>query len=208
MKFKALGNIITKHLQNNLWLYIFSTLCLCTGIVLGVYSVKYMDDTQKNDLLKYFTNITTSQNIKSENYYQVFFQTLKNNLPILIGICFLGLTMIGIPIILIIDLLKGYTIGFTITFLINGLGLKGVWIALLSVIPQNIIYIPCILVASVLSMKFSMMLIKDNEKRHWTTGLASHLFSYFAFFFIIVSFMFLGFSFETYVTPMIIKLIV
>lgn len=208
MKFKVLENSVKMHLQNNLWLYIFSALCLCTGIVLGVYSVKYMDQTQKNDLVKYFTSTTTAENIKNENYYGVFFQTLKNNLPILIGVWFLGLTMIGIPIILIIDLLKGYTVGFTITFLINSLGIKGIWLSLLTVIPQNVIYIPCIMIASVLSMKFSITLIKDNERRNWTTNLRTQLFSYFIVFFIIVSCMCLGFSFETYAAPFFIRLIV
>ncbi|MCS4476833.1 hypothetical protein JQ032_18355 [Clostridium botulinum] len=33
--------------------------------------------------------------------------------------------MIGIPVILIIDVIKGFTIGFTTSFIVNGLGMKG-----------------------------------------------------------------------------------
>lgn len=207
MKFQAVGSIINKHFHNNLLLYVLSSLCLCTGIVLGVYTIKYMDSTQKNDLLKYFTNIASSKNLKNVSYNQIFFETVKNNIPVLIAIWFLGLTMIGIPAILIIDVLKGYTIGFTVTFFVNGMGIKGVWFSLLSVMPQNIIYIPCILIASVISMKFSMMLLKDNEKKQFAKNIPAKLFSYSIVFFILISFMFIGFSFETYVSPNVMKFI-
>lgn len=207
MKFQVLYSAISKHFHNNLLLYVFSSLCLCTGIVLGVYTVKYMDTAQKDDLLKYFMSIASSKNLKSISYNQVFFETIKNNLPVLAAIWFLGLTMIGIPATLIIDVLKGYTIGFTVSFFVNSMGMKGVWFSLLSVMPQNIIYIPCIIIASVISMRFSMLLIKDNEKKQRTSNLPSKLFSYSITFFILCFFMFIGFSFETYVTPNVIKLI-
>lgn len=207
MKIQSLGNEINKHIHDNLLLYVLSSFCLCTGIVLGVYTIKYMDAAQKSDLLKYFTNIASSQNIKNISYNRIFFETIKNNIPVLVTVWFLGFTMIGIPAILIIDVLKGYTIGFTVTFFVNSMGMKGIWFSLLSVMPQNIIYIPCIIAASVMSMRFSMMLIKDNEKKKWTTNLPSRLISYSIVFFIIISFMFIGFSFETYVIPNVIKLI-
>lgn len=207
MKFQNLSNKISRHFYNNLLLYVFSSLCLCTGIVLGVYTVRYMDSAQKDDLLKYFTSIASSKNLKTISYNQVFFETIKNNLPVLAAIWFLGLTMIGIPATLIIDVLKGYTIGFTVSFFVNSMGIKGIWFSLVSVMPQNIIYIPCIIIASVISMRFSILLVKDNEKKQWVSNLPSKLFSYSTAFFILCFFMFLGFSFETYVTPNIIKMI-
>jgi stage II sporulation protein M len=166
-----------------------------------------MDSAQKDDLLKYFTSIASSKNLKTISYNQVFFETIKNNLPVLAAIWFLGLTMIGIPATLIIDVLKGYTIGFTVSFFVNSMGIKGIWFSLLSVMPQNIIYIPCIIIASVISLRFSMMLVKDNEKKQLVSNLPSKLFSYSTAFFVLCFFMFLGFSFETYVTPNIIKMI-
>lgn len=207
MKFQNLSNKISRHFYNNLLLYVFSSLCLCTGIVLGVYTVRYMDSAQKDDLLKYFTSIASSKNLRTLSYNQVFFETIKNNLPVLAVIWFLGLTMVGIPATLIIDVLKGYTIGFTVSFFVNSMGIKGIWFSLLSVMPQNIIYIPCIIIASVISMRFSMLLVKDNEKKQWVSNLPSKLLSYSTAFFILCFFMFLGFSFEAYVTPNIIKMI-
>lgn len=207
MKVTFFKDLITNHLQNNLWLYILSAICLCTGIVLGVYTVKYMSEFEKSDLLNYLSSFIKTYNSKSINYNQLFFETVKNNIPVLLIIWFLGLTMIGIPIILVVDVLKGFTIGFTVTFFVNGMGFKGIWLALLSVIPQNIVYIPCIIIGSVLAMEFSLMLIKDNGKKHWTTGISSRIMSYSLIFIIISVCMFVGLSFETYITPSIIKII-
>lgn len=207
MKVTFFKNLISSHLQNNLWLYILSAICLCTGIVLGVYTVKYMSGFEKSDLLNYLSSFMKNYNSQTINYNQLFFETAKNNIPILLIVWFLGLTMIGIPIILVLDVIKGFTIGFTVTFFVNGMGFKGIWLALLSVIPQNIIYIPCIIIGSVIAMEFSLMLIKSNGKKHWTTGISSRIMSYSIVFIIIAACMFIGLSFETYITPNIIKAI-
>lgn len=205
MKFQILREATAKHLQDNLWLYVLSAVCMCTGVVLGVYTVKYMNGFDKSDLLSYLTSFVKSDGAKNINYYGIFLETIKNNIPVMVVIWFLGLTMIGIPIILVIDVIKGFTIGFTVTFFVNGLGLKGIWIALLSIIPQNIIYIPCIMIASVIGMEFSFRLIRDNSKRMWTKSISSKIFSYTVFFIILNVVMIVGFLFETYITPSIIR---
>jgi stage II sporulation protein M len=207
MKLEILRDTTVKHLQDNIWLYALSAVCMCTGVVLGVYTVKYMSGFERSDLLSYLTSFVKADSAKNINYYGIFLETLKNNIPLMAVIWFLGLTMIGIPIILVIDVIKGFTVGFTVTFFVNGFGLKGIWIALLSIIPQNIIYIPCIMIASVLGMEFSFLLIKDNTKRIWTKSVSSKIVSYTLFFIILNVFMIVGFLFETYVTPSIITAI-
>lgn len=117
MKFEVFKNATVKHFQNNLWLYILSSVCMCTGVVLGVYTVKYMSSFEKSDLLSYLTSFAKADSLKSINYHQVLIEAIKNNIPFIAVVWFLGLTMIGIPIILLLDVLKGFTVGFTVTFL-------------------------------------------------------------------------------------------
>ncbi|MDD3224917.1 MAG: stage II sporulation protein M [Clostridium sp.] len=207
MKIESIKEECIRHFQGNLWLYLFSSICLCTGIVLGVYTVKYMSSFDKSDLISYMTSFTSSGNFKNINYEVVFLEVLKTNIPQLIIIWFLGLTMIGIPIILVMDIIKGFTLGFTVTFFINGMGMKGIWLSLFSVIPQNIIYIPCVIISSVIAMEFSFMLIKDNSNKNWTKNISSKILSYSLIFIGITAVMFIGFVFETYVTPFIIRAI-
>lgn len=201
-------NIINKHVQNNFWLYVVSLLCICTGIVLGIYSVRYMGGFEKNDLLSYIKGFSNSINSGGIDYKSILIETIKSNMVILIVVWFLGLTMVGIPVILIIDIIKGFTIGFTISFIINGLGIKGMWFSVLGVLPQNIIYIPCVIFASVLAMEFSLTILKDRTNRQWTSNIWVRITSYSLSFVLVVAVMFLGFFMEAYLTPNIVKFII
>ena len=201
-------NFVNKHFENNFWLYIISVFCIFLGIVLGIYTVKYMGPVEKEQLTLYLSRFTSSITEKNINYKDIFFQSIKNNLPIIIGIWFLGLTIIGTPLILIIDIIKGYTLGFTISFIIKGVGINGIWITLLGILPQNIIYLPCMMFASVLAMEFSLAFFKNNMYKHWASSIFKRIASYSLIFIGIFAFMCLGFLLESYITPYFIKVLI
>ncbi|APM38621.1 stage II sporulation protein M [Clostridium kluyveri] len=204
---KALS-LINRHIKNNFWLYIISLVCFFTGIVIGIYSVRYMGGFEKSDLLSYLKNFTKVVDSGNVNYKSIFLETLKNNIPIILMVWFLGLTMIGIPVILIIDIIKGFTIGFTMSFVISSMGIKGMWFSFLGVLPQNIIYIPCIIFSSVLAMEFSLMLFKDRARVPWKSHILVRFTSYSMSFLLVCIIMFIGFFMESYLTPNMIKFIV
>ncbi len=135
-------------------------------------------------------------------------ETLKINVPMLVAIWFLGLTMIGIPVILIIDVLKGFTIGFASSFIIGEMGMKGIWFDLLGIFPQNIIYIPCIIFSSVLAMEFSLTMFRDRSNNQWKSHILLKLTSYSITFVFVIGIMCIGFILEVYLTPNMVKLIV
>lgn len=197
-----------KHLQDNFWLYMISLLCIFTGVVLGIYAVKYMGNIENEGLVEYLNNFT--QNISQGNfkYKGMFMDILKNNIPLIVAIWFLGLTMVGIPIILIIDVIKGFTIGFTISFMISAFGTKGIEVVLLGVLPQNIIYIPCIILSSVIAMEFSLNILKDKMNMQWINSIWVRIASYSLVFIFLFSAMCFGFILETYITPNLVKLII
>ena len=197
-----------KHIKDNFWLYIVSVLCFCIGIVVGIYTVNHMGDLDKNNLLSYIKNFTTSITIGNISYKSILIETVKNNFPLIIAIWFLGITIIGIPVILIIDVIKGFTLGFTMTFIINGLGMKGMGLSILMVLPQNFIYIPCIIISSVIAMEFSLMLLKDKVNRQWTNNIGNKIATYSFTFIFITIIMCFGFILESYLTPNIVRLLV
>lgn len=200
----SLGN----HIQENFWLYVISLLCVFTGIVLGIYSVKYMAIYDKSDLLSYLSNFSQNMTQGNFKYNSILIDIIKNNIPLIIAIWFLGLTIVGIPIILLIDVVKGFTVGFTLSFMLSGFGAKGIGVAVLGVVPQNLIYIPCIIVSSVLSMEFSINLLKDKMNKMYNNSIWMKLASYSFFFVSVTIIMFLGFALETYLTPSLVKLVI
>ena len=205
MSSNTLISNINKHIQENFWLYIISILSVFTGIILGIYSVKYMGQIEQSDLINYLMNFIDPSNTNGISYKLIFFQSIKNNLPVIIFLWFLGLTIVGIPIIIFIDLLKGFTVGFTFSFMISSLGKNGIAIAILGVLPQNMIYLPCIIFASVLSMEFSIMLIKDKFSKQWTSSISSRIIYYSVIFIVLSAFLFIGIIIESYVAPYFIK---
>ena len=52
-KIKAKNNV-SRHFQESMWLYVITLVCLFTGTVLGIYTVKYMGDMERQDLINYF----------------------------------------------------------------------------------------------------------------------------------------------------------
>lgn len=206
MKSGIMNNSLSRHLQDNLWLYVVCLLCLFTGIVLGIYTVKYMGDMERQDLINYF--IGFKDNIKTINpdHTLILFETLKNTIPTIIIIWILGLTVVGIPVILILDLIKGFTLGFSLTLVFNSLGVGGLWFTVVGLLPQNIIYIPCIIIGSVLAMQLSLTKLRNkvNKQLYYSKG---YFINYSISFIIIVLCMILGVLYEVYITPNAIKAI-
>ncbi|MCR3760208.1 stage II sporulation protein M [Clostridium felsineum] len=201
-----IAEAISNHIRGRFWLYIISSLSIGIGFVIGVYTVKYMNSYEKNDLMNYILSFTKTSGTSIINYNSVLLETFKNNIPLILIIWFLGLTMLGIPVILIIDFLKGFTLGFTITFFVNSLGVKGITMAFLGILPQNLIYIPCILFISVIAMEFSMGIVKYGFNDGLRNRIFSKISSYSLIFLFAGIFMGMGVIFETYCTPNIVKL--
>ena len=197
-----------KHIQDNFWLYIATLLCFSIGVIVGIYTVQTMGNLDENVLINYLKNFTNSITVSNISYNTVLIEAVKTHFPLIIAMWLLGLTIVGIPIILIVDFIKGFTIGYTITVMIKALGMKGIGLSILMVLPQNFIYIPCILISSVIAMEFSLMLLRNKINRQWTSNMGSKIANY-SFLFIFISLiMCLGFFLESYLTPNIIRLLV
>ncbi|MGL5379974.1 stage II sporulation protein M [Clostridium sp.] len=203
-------NIINKlnsNLRENKLLYILVLVFFFVGIVLGAYTIKYMNVTDATDLSNYFSSFLnkTIENPVSNN--ALFLDVLKKNLLMIVLIVALGLTVFGSPFILIIDLIKGFTLGYTFSFLITTFSGKGIWLALSSVLPQNIIYIPFFIGISIISLEISSKKLKDkffyggNTNRIITSDLLTKFAVLFALFIV-------GAIIEAYICPGLIKLII
>lgn len=199
------NDFIKMHIKENIWLYILSSVSICTGIVIGIYSVRYMDSNTKGELVNYITSFSASKVNSTIPIKDLFFSAIKNNLFLIVSAWFLGLTMIGLPIILLLQIVKGYTLGFTFSFFISMAGTKGFGLAFLGVLPQNLIYIPLVLFASVLAMQFSISILKDNGL--YKTGVLKCISRYTMMFFMVAIIMNVGFFVEVIITPNLLKLL-
>lgn len=202
---RRVNESFARNIRDNIGVYFVVTLFFTIGIAAGAFTVKALDYTQKQDLVSYlnrFFQILTSQNVDKGT---IFFQSIKMNFETILFIWILSITVIGVPITLIITAFRGFIIGFTISFLIDGLGWKGIFFTLIAVIPQNIIYIPCLLIVSAISVSFSITVVRRKLKKNLIGASKINIASYTASVVIIFIIMSLGSLFEAYASPVLLK---
>lgn len=207
MKFKGVFDGANKHFNDNLGYYLITILFMATGMIVGLYCVKYMQDVDKGSLINYITAISTSPKGEIMATTKIFINTLKNNLPIIIGLWILGLTFIGAPIVLLINLYKGFSLGFTFSFFIFALKQRGLVLALLGVLPQNLIYVPCIIFLSVIALKGSVAGMKEKFSKKYVNGSYTNVRNYTMIYVITSVIMAAGFLIETFLTPIFINMV-
>ncbi|WP_010274001.1 stage II sporulation protein M [Paenibacillus senegalensis] len=154
---------IRTHLKDHLSLYVFVSMLFVTGVIFGVMMVSALTLEQKQELARhmgnYFHVVDQGELMPGK---QSFPQTLSLNLKWLVIIWVLGISVIGLPVILALDFLKGVLIGFSFAFLVEEFSWKGMFFGLTSIAPRNIILIPVIITASVLALAFSFSLVKNR----------------------------------------------
>lgn len=155
-------NKLNLNKKENKFFYFMVFIFFCVGIALGTYIVKYMRASDASDLTSYFSTFAQSIVKEPVNNKALLLNVLKKNLILLTVLITISFTVFGTPIILLLDLIKGFTLGYTFSFLISTFEGKGLWLALVATIPQNIIYIPCFIALSIVGIEFSSTKLKDK----------------------------------------------
>ncbi len=153
---------IATHFTKYHTIYIFTIILFITGIIFGAIIVNSMNFTQKQDLFfyleRFFLNFLQEESISSQNLFKnAFFYHIQ----FLALLFFLGLAVIGLPIIWVLLFVKGIAIGFTVGFFVSQLGFKGLLLSFSAIAPQNLIIIPIYIMASSFAMIFSLTLLQS-----------------------------------------------
>ncbi|WBW95310.1 stage II sporulation protein M [Oceanirhabdus sp. W0125-5] len=167
---------IILHVNNNMIFYLIAIFCLCFGMVIGIYSAKYIVGQQRDGLVEVINRNASILNDGSITTFHYFLRTLKSNLQFFLVLFVLGLTVIGLPLIYLVDVYKGFTLGFAFCFVTNNFGTSGLWLAIVGLIIFNIMYIPIVLFASVLAIENSIRIIQNGIGRgnSWFKGILSY----------------------------------
>lgn len=94
MKIKF-GEALQKNIAENMWAYFVVTLFFAIGIATGAFTVKALDNNQKQELIIYLKGFFQTINGEKVNNGRVFYQTLKNNFQTVFLMWLLAITIIG-----------------------------------------------------------------------------------------------------------------
>jgi len=174
------------------------------GIAAGAFTVDALSSVQKEELINYFQSFFTVLDQEPVQSAVIFKQSLINNSQFAILIWLLGITVIGVPLILMIVGIKGFIVGFSVSFLVEGMGLKGLLFAVAAILPQNLLIVPGIIAAAVLGISFSISMLrrkKSKPKKSFASELA--IYSINILFTLLI--LLFGSLVEGYITPVFMK---
>lgn len=201
-----LNDSIKRHLADNIWIYLIILFVFILGISLGTLAVNNIDEVSRSDAKTYiegFLDLTSRNELQSA---YILKQSIKFNLYFTLVLFFSGLVYLGILFIPILIAFRGFCIGFTIAFLTENLGRNGFLLSLGSVLPQNLIYLPVIIVMGVIGINYSLWTLRNKYFKKF--GAQNNLFATYAFStFVLFILLIAGCIIESYITSIIIRAI-
>lgn len=196
-----------QYMSNHLWLYCFVGVLFVMGVIFGALMVNAMTLEQKEDLLQYLNNFLQTMRYGVDvSEQQSFAQFVLLHMRWIALIWLFGLSVVGSPLILALNFLKGVLIGFSVGYLIGQFSWTGVLFALVSVAPQNLFVIPAIIILSVSGLSFSILLVKNRLLQRKDSIRGS--FVTFSLTALAMGTMLIGVAaFEAYVSPALIQMV-
>jgi len=137
--------------------YMFVFVVFVMGTIAGAFAVKALSAEQRNDLAGYiqtlFEELPGTEVVDSPvAVRQIFLQNITKTIGL---IWLLGLSVLGAPLVLALLFLRGFVLGFTVGFMVEEMGFKGVALAVVSVVPHNLLAVPAVILAGGASLSFS-----------------------------------------------------
>jgi stage II sporulation protein M len=149
--------------RDNLNLYVFIGVLIIVGAIFGALLVNALTLEQQQELAdeigNYMTSIQDSQHLVQKTTFWDSFMFYGKWLFL---IWLLGLSVIGLPIVLALNFLKGVLIGFAGALLTQQLAWKGVIFFFVATAPQNALVIPALMIASISAARFAYFVVRER----------------------------------------------
>ncbi|MEN6459840.1 MAG: stage II sporulation protein M [Syntrophomonas sp.] len=196
---------IKQHIKDNRWQYLLLALIFLIGLIMGYYKVFNLEVGVKSHLANLLNNYLSQDMPGSLDSQAIFLGAFINQAKMVFIIWLLGLTVIGFPLILAVIFYRGFSLGFTTGFLIHDRAGAGVVIIILSILPQNLIYVPFLLIWAVIGINFTIYLVKGRNANALPLG--TGLISYTALMVVFLLVFMIGAFIEAYLSPWFLGLV-
>lgn len=192
------------HLRESFRLYLLVVACFLAGIVAGALVVQFLAPEQLAELASFLDLSLAGLAGASLDQRALVQKALGQNLRFLLLVGFLGLTVVGVPLVLALIWLRGFMLGFTVGFLITEKAAAGVLLSAFTILPQNLFYIPAFVVAGAQAVGFSLRLIRGRQLA-FSLPLWEQFFGYVAAFAGVLVLVGVGGLVESYLTPAVMR---
>jgi len=136
---------------------LFTSVLLITGVGFGAMLVLVLTPEQRDYLLDELRFFSVHEGAMGADVS--LWTVLGDELRTLLLLWVLGLFCIGFPVILSLVFTKGLTVGFTVGFFVQQWPGKGMVLAGVSVLPHNLFFVPALVLAAAIGIRFSLILL-------------------------------------------------
>ncbi|NLJ24330.1 MAG: stage II sporulation protein M [Firmicutes bacterium] len=203
---RQVSGTVRSYFRRRAATYMFLIVVFAMGSISGAFSVKTLSSQQRDDLASYVqtflhgfaaTNTTASLG--------TIRQTLLESIAKTVGVMWLlGLSVLGAPFVLALLFLRGFVLGFTVGFMVKEMVLKGIALAVVSVVPHNLLVVPAIILAGGASLGFSWAALQTLLGRR-DINMYQHFLSTTLLVMAACGLMGIAALVEAYITPMLIE---
>lgn len=187
---------------------IFKYLCIISLIafLLGSIFILFINSDDKTLVKEYIMKFLENINEKKYNALDYFKQNSILNFSIIVLIWLLGISVIGIPIVLFFNFVKFFSIGFTLASFMLTYGIKGFLLSVIYLLPAQIIYFLMLNILITYSVNISLKIINTIIKKE-VLDLKKVMNKYSKI--LLLSILIIGFIifYDSYINPLIIKII-
>lgn len=209
MKKKMYQSVVATHFREHSSIYLFVVVLFLMGVIFGAIVVNSLTFSQKEDLAYYLSQFFGEvSNGKVAASKDVFAQSLFDNSKFIGMMGILGISIIGLPVILIVLFMKGLVIGFTVGFLVNQMGWNGFLLSFVSVLPQNFIIIPIFIITATVAVSISLKMIRRQFMKKISEPILPLLGRYALVFVVAGLFLVIAALFEAYISPSLMKTVI
>ena len=184
---------------------LFFTILLIIGIIAGSIFMAILSETDKKLVIDYFNNYISNIENNKLNYLESIKNGLFNNLLYIIIIWILGISIIGIPIVTIMFFIKSFTLGFSIASIVFNYKLKGCLLNFINIFPHQMIYFLIYMLITTIFFSLKMINSIINKKN---MDFKIMMNKYVKILIISVIAITIGIIIETFITPLLIKIII
>ena len=172
-----LKQVIYNHIEKNFRNYIIISLIFLIGVLIGVIYINNISENQNNEINEYINLYINDLKGDSINDQILLKTSLRKNLLLILALWFAGSTVIGISIVYLAILIRGFCLGYTISVFIHFLGTwKGTGFVMSAIVLQNILFIPAIIIIGVSGMNLYNSIMKNRRKENIKVEILRHTF--------------------------------
>ena len=152
---------LKKIIKYNKQMMLFIGIIVISGIIAGSLFTVLLSTSDKGMVMESIKKFTNNITHNTYNYVDSLKNIFFPNIITTLFIWILGISIIGLIVVIIILFYKAFILGFTISSLILTYNLKGLVIAFVYIFPPLILNILVFMYLSTYSIKLSIILIKS-----------------------------------------------